>query len=97
MNFLIENLDVILTTIVAIAAALGVSKIWLNNIKKELVEAIEKGKLVAEKVKEVKDATSDGGKKITTEEIKELVPVIAEGLSELYDVFNVIAEKFKKK
>ena len=97
MNFVFEHLDVILTAIVAVAAALGVSKVWLDSLKKELSEAINQGVALAEKIKEVKAATSDGGEKITVEEVKELIPVLTGAVSELYDVILVIAEKFKKK
>ena len=97
MEFLLNNLDVILTTIVAIAAALGVSKIWLNKLKKEIVEAVDKGAVTVAKLKEFRGEESEGGKKLTSEEIKELVPLVADSVSELYDVLIVIAEKFKKK
>ena len=97
MEFLTNNLDVVLTAIIALLGSFGVVKVKLDKLKKEIVEATQKGVEAGKKIKEFRSEKSDGGKKLTPAEISEAMPLLFDALSEFTDVLKEIQAIAKAK
>ena len=73
------------------------NKLLIASFKKEVGEALDKVETLSNKLTEFKSATSDGGKKVTDDEIKKLVPFVVDSLIELMDILLLIKGLFNKK
>ena len=90
------NIETIIVILAAIAGAFGVNKLLISKLKKDITEAGEQLLKTSKKIKEFRDEKSDGGKKLTEEEMRELVPLLFDSVVETVDVIEIIIEKFKK-
>ena len=92
-----EKIEIIIGVIVAVLAFFGVATTFINKLKKELLEAIDKGIKAGKKIEEIRSVGSKGGKKITIEEIEETMPILLEVMKEIVDVFEVMKDALEKR
>jgi len=92
-----EKIEIIIGIVVALLGFFGIATALINKLKKELLEAIEKGIEAGKKINQIRSASSKGGKKITMEEIEETMPLLFDTIAEIVDVFEVIKEALSKK
>lgn len=92
-----EKLELIIAAIMVLLGFLGVGKVIIEKLKKEIAEALDKSTPAIDKIREYRKETSAGGKKLTPEEIKEVLPLAMDALVEWYDVVEVVVNELKKK
>jgi len=94
---LIEIIKIGVGIVVAILAALGVAKIFVEKLKKEVLEALDSVAALAKSYKDSISESSENGEKLSPTEIQDLLVKVGEFFGEFVDVVNVIKEKLKKK
>ena len=87
----------VVEVVAAVAIALCVAKVWIDALKKEVIEAAGALESAINKYKEATDESSPEGKKLSLDEIRELVAKAGDVFKEFGDVVRVIKEKFSKK
>jgi len=94
---LIEIIKIGVGIVVAILAALGVAKIFVEKLKKEVLEALDSVAALAKSYKDSISESSENGEKLSPTEIQDLLVKVGEFFGEFVDVVNVIKEKLNKK
>lgn len=93
----VDIIKIVLAAVLGILGALGIAKVWMTNLKKEIVEALESAVSLAEEYKSSIAEDSQNGKKLSPDEIQAILGKLGNFFGELVDVFNVIKEALKKK
>lgn len=92
-----DKIQIVIGIIGSLLAFLGLHKVLINKLKKEVSEALEKGIATGKKIKLYRSENSAGGKKLTADEIQDLLPDVVDTVVEIVDVIETVQELVSKK